>query len=61
MHFAFLALVALMAQKQMQLVQSAKMGFQKMNEYRYILDKSSKKFVCPDCNEKRLVRYMSLV
>lgn len=29
-----------------------------MNEYRYILDRSSKKFLCPDCNKKRFVRYI---
>lgn len=29
-----------------------------MNTYRYILDKSSKKFSCPACGRKRLVRYL---
>ncbi|WP_180957864.1 DUF6371 domain-containing protein [Psychroflexus sp. MES1-P1E] len=31
-----------------------------MNEYRYILDRSSKKFICPDakCTKKRFVRYI---
>jgi len=29
-----------------------------MNDYRYILDKSSKKFICPDCGKKRFVRYI---
>ena len=29
-----------------------------MNEYRYKLDKSSKKFVCPECNKKRFVKYI---
>lgn len=29
-----------------------------MNEYRYILEKSSKKHHCPDCNKKRFVRYI---
>jgi hypothetical protein len=29
-----------------------------MNEYRYILDKSSKKFICPVCNKKKLVRFI---
>ena len=29
-----------------------------MNEYRYILDQSSKKFVCPECNKKRFVKFI---
>lgn len=29
-----------------------------MNEHRYILEKSSKKHHCPDCNKKRFVRYI---
>lgn len=29
-----------------------------MNEYRYILDKSSKKHHCPECNKKTFVRYI---
>lgn len=29
-----------------------------MKEYKYILDKSSKKFVCPDCNKKRFVKFI---
>jgi hypothetical protein len=27
-------------------------------EYRYILDKSSKKHICPECNKRRFVRYI---
>jgi len=29
-----------------------------MNEYRYILEKGSKKYHCPDCNKKTFVRYI---
>ncbi len=29
-----------------------------MREYRYILDKSTKKFICPICNKKKLVRFI---
>jgi len=29
-----------------------------MNQYRYILEKGSKKFHCPDCNKKTFVRYI---
>ena len=29
-----------------------------MGNYRYILDKSSKKFICPSCNKKRYVKYV---
>jgi len=29
-----------------------------MKQYKYILDKSSKKFVCPNCNKKTFVRYI---
>lgn len=29
-----------------------------MNDYRFVLDKKSKKFVCPDCKKKTLVRYI---
>lgn len=32
-----------------------------MAEYRFILDKSSKKHVCPDCNKKTFVRYVDTV
>ncbi|MGX1025268.1 DUF6965 family protein [Psychroflexus sp. MBR-150] len=32
-----------------------------MNEYRYILDRSSKKFVCPNCDKKRFVKYIDTV
>jgi len=31
-----------------------------MNEYKYILDKSSKKFTCPNCHKKRLVRFIDV-
>lgn len=35
-----------------------KIFFTKMNtEYRYILEKGSKKHVCPECNKKKFVRY----
>lgn len=43
----------------MQLVQSAKQEFENMNtSHRYSLDKSSKKFTCPECNKKRFVRFI---
>lgn len=29
-----------------------------MDNYRYILDKSSKKFICPRCQEKRFVKFI---
>jgi len=29
-----------------------------MNDYRYILDKGSKKYYCPNCNKKTFVRYI---
>ena len=32
-----------------------------MNEYRYILDKGSKKHVCPNCEKKTFVRYVDTV
>jgi len=31
-----------------------------VNEHRYILDKSSKKYLCPVCNKKRFVRYIDI-
>ncbi|RKD90421.1 DUF6371 domain-containing protein [Mangrovibacterium diazotrophicum] len=31
-----------------------------MQYYRYILDKSSRKFICPDCGKKRFVRYVDI-
>ena len=32
-----------------------------MNEHRYILEETSKKFDCPDCGKKRFVRYIDTV
>jgi hypothetical protein len=32
-----------------------------MNEYRYILEKSSRKHICPGCNKKTFVRYVDTV
>ena len=32
--------------------------FSQMNDFRYILDKSSKKHSCPNCNKKTFVRYV---
>lgn len=29
-----------------------------MNDYRYILDRKSKKFICPHCNKIKLVKYI---
>jgi len=31
-----------------------------MTDYRFILDKGSKKHFCPDCNKRRLVRYIDV-
>jgi ssDNA-binding Zn-finger/Zn-ribbon topoisomerase 1 len=31
-----------------------------MNNYRYQLDKSSKKYPCPDCGKKRMVKYIDI-
>ena len=29
-------------------------------EYRYILEKGSKKYICPNCGKKRFVRYIDI-
>ncbi len=65
MHIAFITLLALTPQtqmqfvQQMQLVQSAKREFDKMTTaHRYIFEKGSKKHRCPNCDKKRFVRYI---
>ncbi len=37
---------------------SAKLKSKKMNQYKYSLDKSSKKFTCPRCNKQSFVKYI---
>lgn len=32
-----------------------------MNQFKYTLDKSSKKFICPNCNKKTFVKYVDTV
>ena len=37
---------------------SAKLKSKKMNQYKYSLDRSSKKFTCPRCNKQSFVKYI---
>lgn len=44
--------------KSVENAKSAKVKFNLMIQFKYTLDKSSKKFVCPRCNKKSFVKYI---